>query len=50
MKSLSSTINCIFQKSLSAQEIETLLAGLEKRGAVNVHENNVTYFLPASSV
>jgi septum formation topological specificity factor MinE len=46
LKTLGSTINSIFQKSLSAQEVEALLAALQKQGALTVAENKVAYSLP----
>lgn len=46
LKTLGSTINSIFQKSLSDQEIEALLTALQKEGYVTVTENGVSYSLP----
>ena len=47
VKTLRSTINSIFQKSLSEQEIDHLLAALQKHGVVTVTESKVSYSLPA---
>lgn len=46
LKTLGSTINSIFQKALSEQEVEALLAALQKQGALTVTENKVAYSLP----
>ena len=46
LKTLASTINSIFQKALSEQEVEGLLAALQKRGILAVTENKVAYTLP----
>ncbi len=46
LKTLGSTINSIFQKSLSEQEIEALLDALKEQGYVTVTENGVSYSLP----
>lgn len=47
LKTLASTINGIFQKSLAEHEIEALLAALQKHGILTVTENRVSYSLPA---
>ncbi len=47
LKTLGSTINGIFQKSLAEHEIEALLAALQKHGILTVTENRVSYSLPA---
>jgi hypothetical protein len=46
VKTLSSTINSIFQKQLSAEEIASLLKGLQTKGIVSVDGTKVTYSLP----
>ncbi|WP_153145328.1 PIN domain-containing protein [Dechloromonas sp. H13] len=47
VKTLSSTINSIFQKQLSEHEVASLLAALQKHGVVTVTDTNVSYTLPA---
>lgn len=47
VKTLSSTINSIFQKQLSEQEVATLLAALVKHGVVAVNGTKVSYMLPS---
>lgn len=46
-KTLSSTINGIFQKQLSEQDVAALLAALQKSGVVTVTATKVSYSLPA---
>lgn len=46
LKTLGSTVNSMFQKSLSEQEVEVLLAALQKQGYVTVTETGVGYNLP----
>lgn len=46
LKTLGSTINSIFQKQLSEQEIDVLLASLQKDGYVTVTESGISYSLP----
>jgi hypothetical protein len=43
VKTLSSTINSLFQKSLSEQEISAIIKELEIRGAITITENKVVY-------
>jgi hypothetical protein len=46
VKTLTSTINSIFQKQLSEEELASLLAALEKQGVVIVNGTKVSYSLP----
>ncbi len=46
-KTLSSTINSLFQKQLPEQELAGLLAELQRKGLVTVNETRVSYALPA---
>ncbi len=46
LKTLASTINSIFQKALSENEVEALLAALQMQGVLTVTENKVAYSLP----
>ncbi len=46
LKTLTSTINSIFQKALSEHDVEALLAALQKQGVLTVTENKVAYSLP----
>ena len=43
VKTLSSTINSLFQKSLSEQEVGAIIKELEKQGAITITENKVAY-------
>lgn len=45
VKTLGSTINAIFQKQISEQEVASLLAALQKQGAVTVTDTKVSYSL-----
>lgn len=45
-KTLSSTINSLFQKQLPEQELIRLLAELQRQGIVTVNETKVSYTLP----
>lgn len=47
VKTLSSTINSIFQKKLSALEVELLVEDLKKKGLVKINGEKVSYSLPA---
>jgi hypothetical protein len=47
-KTLSSTISSLFQKQLTESELDELLQGLRTAGYVGIHENKVTYALPAA--
>lgn len=46
IKTLSSTINGIFQKQISDQDIASLIATLQKQGVVTVNGTKVSYSLP----
>ena len=47
VKTLSSTINSIFQKQISEQELVDLMASLEKRGVIVTVGTKVSYALPS---
>lgn len=47
VKTLSSTINSIFQKQLPEEELTTLLSELQKQKIVNISDTKVSYALPA---
>lgn len=47
VKTLSSTINSLFQKQLPDQELDSLLNELQKQGVVTVTDTKVSYALPA---
>lgn len=46
VKTLSSTINAIFQKKLSEKEISSLVQQLQKQGVIAVNDTKVSYKLP----
>lgn len=46
VKTLSSTIQAIFQKQLSDEEVTGLVNGLNKKGIVKISGTKVAYFLP----
>jgi hypothetical protein len=46
LESLSSTINALFQKKLTSQQIASLLAELQTKGFVSVTDTKVSYHLP----
>jgi hypothetical protein len=48
VKTLSSTINAMFQKALSEQEVAALLGKLQAQGVISVSGTKVTYALPPS--
>jgi PIN domain len=48
LKTLTSTINLLFQKQLSEEELVALLKRLQAKGYITVNETKVTYALPAS--
>lgn len=50
VKTLSSTINSIFQKQLPVEELAGLLQELQAKGYVTVNDTKVSYALPASDV
>jgi hypothetical protein len=43
LKTLSSTINALFQKQLGNEEIESLIKGLQKSGEISVNDSRVEY-------
>jgi 2-hydroxy-3-keto-5-methylthiopentenyl-1-phosphate phosphatase len=47
IKTLSSTINSLFQKSLSDDEVGVLLKDLQGKGLIDVADNKVSYTLSA---
>jgi hypothetical protein len=47
VKTLSSTINALFQKKLSEDELSSLMHELQKQGIVTVKDTKVSYVLPA---
>jgi hypothetical protein len=47
VKTLSSTINSLFQKTLPDEELAALLAGLQGQGVISVVGTKVSYALPA---
>jgi hypothetical protein len=46
LKTLASTINALFQKSLSEAEIGDIISELTEKGIVVVNQSKVSYFLP----
>lgn len=48
VKTLSSTINAIFQKSLSEEDVASLVQELQRRRLIKVNNTKITYSLPAS--
>ena len=46
LKTLGSTINGWFQKSLSEKEVSAIIAELTKKGTIVVNQTKVSYFLP----
>lgn len=49
VKTLSSTINSLFQKSLPEEELTSLLRSLQEQGIISVTDTKVSYVLPALS-
>ncbi len=47
VKTLSSTINSLFQKSLPEEELTSLLKNLQAQGFISVTDTKVSYTLPA---
>lgn len=47
LKTLSSTINALFQKTLSQTEVDNIIDELSKRGVVTVKQTKVSYSLPS---
>jgi hypothetical protein len=48
LKTLSSTINSLFQKSLSEEELSALLEQMQTQGLIAVSDSKVTYTLPTA--
>jgi PIN domain len=48
LKTLTSTINSLFQKQLTEETLTALLKGLQTKGLITVKDTKVTYALPAS--
>ncbi|MCC2638264.1 MAG: hypothetical protein K0Q68_1983 [Moraxellaceae bacterium] len=49
LKTLSSTINALFQKSLSQPEVDGIISELTKKDIISVKEGKVSYALPSES-
>ncbi len=49
LKTLTSTINSLFQKQLSDEELVALIRGLQSTGFVTVTDTKVTYTLPSEA-
>lgn len=49
LKTLTSTINSLFQKQLTEEELAALLEGLQAKGFITVNETKVTYALPSEA-
>ena len=45
MKTLGSTINALFNKTLQQGEIDVLIAALQKRGSIVVKDDKIAYAL-----
>ena len=50
LKTLTSTINSLFQKQLSEEELVALMKGMESKGYISINETKVSYALPAGEV
>jgi len=48
LKTLTSTINALFQKKLAEDELAAILKGLQTQGYITVDETQVTYTIPAT--
>ena len=46
LKTLASTINALFQKSLSKAEVEDIISALTQKGVVAINQSKVSYVLP----
>ena len=46
VKTLSSTVNALFQKQLSEEHVMTLLHELQKRGVITIQDTKIVYTLP----
>lgn len=49
LKTLTSTINSLFQKQLNEEDLAALLKGIQFKGLITVDENKVTYALPSET-
>ena len=49
LKTLTSTINSLFQKQLTEEDLHALLKALQAKGFIAVNETKVTYALPATA-
>jgi len=50
LKTRASTINSLFQKRLTEEELAAVLKGLQTQGYITLNEAKITYALPASEV
>jgi hypothetical protein len=48
LRTLSSTINALFQKQLAPAEIAALLEELQENGTISINQGKVSYALPSS--
>lgn len=49
LKTLTSTVNSLFQKQLSDEELVSLVQGLQSKGFITVTDTKVTYALPSEA-
>ncbi|WFB35501.1 hypothetical protein P3T73_15215 [Kiritimatiellota bacterium B12222] len=49
MKTLSNTINALFQKTLEEKELTTLIAQLKNKKYITINNENITYTLPETA-
>ncbi len=49
LKTLTSTVNSLFQKQLSDEELVSLVKGLQSKGFITVTDTKVTYALPSEA-
>jgi hypothetical protein len=47
VKTLSSTISSLFQKTLTNKEVEAILKGMQEQGFISISDTKVSYKLPA---
>ncbi|MCD6707707.1 MAG: PIN domain-containing protein [Thiobacillus sp.] len=47
VRTLSNTINALFQKQLSEKELTSMLTELQSRGVIEINDTKVSYTLPA---
>ena len=50
LKTLTSTINSLFQKQLSEEELVALMKSMESKGYISINETRVSYALPSGEV